>query len=191
MEKNYISDVLEIGTYGKWVHGEKVIISAPTGTGKTTFILKKLLPYCKSLDKKMLILCNRRLLSQQYDFELVDIYEWYAEMREDVDVMTYQYLSGQLCEGNGIEGMMREYDVVVCDEVHYFYNDVDFNAKGTYVLLQAIIAASFFKSIVMITATLEETLPIIENTFNKFQEWFLKKNLYFRDLRNTVSKTRF
>lgn len=165
--KKYISDEIGVETYGKWLDGKKIIINAPTGTGKTTFVLKELLPYCKSRGKKMLILCNRRLLKLQYGFELAEKYVRYAELIEGVDVRTYQALAEVALDFQMMEKTLKSYDVIICDEVHFFYSDSDFNAEGTYILLQKIIKSCFFKTVVMITATLLEVLPMIETTFRR------------------------
>ena len=38
--------------YKKWESGSMVFIASPTGSGKTQFILKKLLPYFSKENKK-------------------------------------------------------------------------------------------------------------------------------------------
>lgn len=165
--KKYISDEIGVDVYGKWLAGEKVIINAPTGTGKTTFILKEILPYCKSRRKRMLILCNRKLLKMQYGFDLAEEYQSYSELEDDVDVRTYQALAEKLVDYKSMQKQLEKYDVVVCDEVHYFYADSDFNGYGTYLLFQALVLACFFKPMIMITATLQEVQPLLVKTFEE------------------------
>jgi len=171
----YISEALDLNTYGAWLKGKKIIINAPTGTGKTTFILREFLPYCQSRGKRMLILCNRRLLKLQYGFDLSEQYERYAELEADVDVMTYQALAEKLTDYSHLKGILKAYDVIVCDEVHFFYADSDFNGFGTYVLLQALIQACFFKTMVMVTATLEEVCPLLVKTFKDCEAKMLRE----------------
>ncbi|MCI8851754.1 MAG: DEAD/DEAH box helicase family protein [Erysipelotrichaceae bacterium] len=166
----YISDEIKMDTYATWLNGKKIVINAPTGTGKTTFILTGLLPYCRSRGKKMLILCNRRLLRQQYGFELADYYDCYRELIAGVDVLTYQALAEKSSDYQAFQRMLKEYDIVICDETHYFYGDSDFNSVGTYSLLQKIILACFYKCIIMITATFSEVKPLIEKTYKKCAE---------------------
>lgn len=71
--------------------------------------------------------------------------------------------------------MLKEYDVVICDEAHYFYGDSDFNADGTYALLQKIILSCFYKCIIMITATFSEVKPLVEMTYKKCAEKLSQK----------------
>ena len=167
MRKQYISELIDESTYSDWLYGKKVMLNAPTGAGKTTFILSVFLKYCKRCGKKMLILVNRRLLREQYDYDLADIYLCYREMCNDIKLLTYQELSEKIKLGKDLSTELSEYDVIVCDEVHYFYNDSEFNALGTYVLLQAMIKAAFFKTIIFITATLDEVRPLLERTILK------------------------
>lgn len=165
MKKN-LSDIIGEREYKKWFDGNKVVINAPTGTGKTTFVLTELLFCCKEKGKKCLILCNRRLLREQYGFDLAERYIRYAELCETVVVRTYQELAETLKKGMEVSHLFDGVDMIICDETHYFYADSDFNPWGTYVLLQNIIYAGYFKAMVFLTATLEETLPLIERVFS-------------------------
>ena len=69
--KKYVSDVIG-KDYLRWKNG-KVFINFPTGCGKSHFILNVFLPYLQAVGKRALILCNRKLLRQQY---------WYPALPE-------------------------------------------------------------------------------------------------------------
>lgn len=61
----YLAD--EIGDeYLNWDQ-HHVLISTPTGSGKTTFILKKLLPRAIAARKYIVYMCNRRFLRSQFE----------------------------------------------------------------------------------------------------------------------------
>lgn len=60
----YISDIIG-DEYKGWDKDDIIFISSPTGTGKTTFIFDKLLPYLKSKNKRILYLVNRSVLKKQ------------------------------------------------------------------------------------------------------------------------------
>ncbi len=46
-------------------YADRIFIDAPTGSGKTTFILQTLLPHYSACNKKILYLVNRRILKEQ------------------------------------------------------------------------------------------------------------------------------
>lgn len=92
--------------------------------------------------------------------------------------MTYQQLAEAIKMEVDIESMLKEFDVVIFDEVHFFYADSDFNALGTYVLLQVLIKATFYKTNIFMTATLKETLPLLENTLIKYQTRLQRQEPY-------------
>ena len=56
--------------YKKWESGSMVFIASPTGSGKTQFILKTLLPYFSKENKKILYLVNRRILKKQMEEDI-------------------------------------------------------------------------------------------------------------------------
>ena len=49
----------------EWKCGEHIVIAAPTGSGKTSFVLGRLLSYAKQKKRKIIYLCNRILLLDQ------------------------------------------------------------------------------------------------------------------------------
>ena len=59
----YISDVIKTD-YENWSQNQVVFISAPTGSGKTTFVLKNLIEYAVSKQQKILYLVNRSILKE-------------------------------------------------------------------------------------------------------------------------------
>ena len=121
----FISDYLKdrMKTWGK----RKVFISAPTGSGKTTFVLDEYLTMLANEadvhHKKVLILCNRSLLKRQYESELIARFSTYEEMRQCVSVLTYQSFYIEIKNKRKLSGVFDEYKAVVCDEVHFFYAD--------------------------------------------------------------------
>lgn len=64
--KKYISDFID-NEYGSWTNEDIIFLSSPTGTGKTTFIFDKFLPYMKNKKKRILYLVNRSVLKKQLD----------------------------------------------------------------------------------------------------------------------------
>lgn len=173
MKKDYLTKLLRDEC--KYWSKKKVLITAPTGMGKSTFIIHELLPYLKERGKKLLILCNRRLLRDQYWQNLVQVYDCYDDLEKSVELMTYQQLAEKMNKGSCIEGLFCNVDTIVCDEAHYFYADSDFNGSGTFTLLQAIVYAGMKKTIIFMSATMEKVSPLIRQTirngYNKLS-WY-------------------
>lgn len=158
--KTYITEIIG-DDYWSW-KSEKIFIEAPTGSGKTTFIVQQLLKAYRQRGQKLLILCNRRLLRDQYWGDLVESYESYEELQNTVDVKTYQELAMKLINGAEAESLLKEYAGICMDEVHFFYADSDFNGYGTYVLLQKLLKAGLKHQMVFISATMECVKPWIQ-----------------------------
>ena len=164
---NYISE--EIGLdYINWGR-RKIILNAPTGAGKTTFILEQLIPYIQKTkgsgvrpDKKVLILCNRKMLRQQYFYDVVMKFNSYKDMEGALHIMTYQELAAKMRRGERLETWFQDYVVICLDEVHYFFQDSDFNGEDTYPLLLAIMCAGLNKQMLFISATIDCVLPFIK-----------------------------
>lgn len=137
--KNTVTD--KIGDeYREWKRGDTVFISAPTGTGKTYFILNTLLSYAKEKNQKILYLVNRTMLKEQLEKELSrrSIYE------RIVRIELYQTIENCLCdlyqdnlglyrfkdENQPIlQELAGDYSYVVCDECHYFLTDSNYNTN--------------------------------------------------------------
>ena len=82
--------------YKGWQSMQTIYITAPTGTGKTKFVLEKLYRFAVSEQRKILYLVNRKILKQQL---LVDLGKIQTELyltnqrknvTEYISVMTYQ-----------------------------------------------------------------------------------------------------
>lgn len=164
MTKQFISNIIQ-DEFKTWGNAEKLFLIAPTGKGKTSFIVSSYLPYHASLNHKVLILCNRKLLRRQYWYDLVMKYTTMHEIDDVVDLMTYQELAEKIRCSSNYTNLFHEYYSIICDEAHYFYSD-DFNGFGTYAVLQAIVDAGIFKQIIFTSATFDEVKPLIENTIN-------------------------
>lgn len=100
--KIYISQLVTINEYATWLSGKKVMLVAPTGLGKTKFVLSKFLPFCVSQRRKVAILCNRRLLREQYLYDLAEMYTRYYIMNEQVQLFTYQTLAEYIMKGQNL-----------------------------------------------------------------------------------------
>ena len=160
--KKYLAELIG-NEFMEWT-GKKIMINAPTGMGKSTFVVEVLLQYLRQCGEKMIILCNRKLLRMQYWGSLLKYFTSYEEIERSVSVMTYQELAERMKRGASLKNILDQFGTIVCDECHYFYADSDFNSFGTYVLLQALVAAGAAKTMIFMSATIEEVKPLIVRT---------------------------
>ena len=149
------------------------IIQAPTGFGKTYFILHEVLPKVVQSGGKMLLVSNRVAVSYQQKLQVMKIVdpseigcltpEGVLKKTDfgPVKIMTLQALDLFLSTAQGRE-YAKEVSVFVVDEVHYFVADVSFNPSAARLLK---VSPKFFveATLIYMTATLEDALrPVAE-----------------------------
>lgn len=170
MKRKYISELVG-DEYLEWGI-RKVFISAPTGSGKSYFVVTKLLRYLMKTGKKLLILCNRKLLRKQYWMQVLRQCTDYYEMKEAVEIRTYQEISEAIINGVDVKVLLRGYACICMDEVHYFVSDSDFNPYGTFFLLQTILKTTIKQQVIFLSATLDCVLPWIKKIYAAIQQDF-------------------
>ena len=95
---NYISDIIG-NAYQDWSEGDNILIATPTGSGKSTFILKCLLPYAAACQKHIVYICNRKALREQFtvksNLELQHYFGQSVAVPQSelplLHILTYQY----------------------------------------------------------------------------------------------------
>ena len=130
MSKKFVANIIG-EDYKTWNSQKPVIIHAPTGSGKTHFILNVLLPYVQSLGKRLVYIANRSALEQQVERDISD------EYRDSIVTCSYQqlpYLYAIRTKKNPDKRKFRmdaiaSADYYVLDEAHYFLADSNFNTK--------------------------------------------------------------
>ena len=159
MKRKYISD--KIGyEFVDWDR-KKVILNTQTGTGKTTFVVKQLLPYYKETGRKVLLLCNRTLLREQFFYDLVksnDNIDDYSH----VVLESYQGLYETFVSSREVGEYLRQFDVVIMDEFHFFISDAEFNGT-TYILWKYLLMCFQEKTMILISATTNELQPLLDD----------------------------
>lgn len=190
----YLSERLG-DSFEKWGNKTCEFIDAPTGSGKTTFILDHVLPYMADNGKKILYLVNRKILKQQIEKEL----ERKDSLQlSSIEIMTYQALETQIIEnqleiweedsqkrgnwGNShIAQKTRKmdryesFDCVICDECHYFLADSTYNTN-TYLSFIWIIENFYNRIRIYMSATISE----VELLVKRYDQNYLEKrtNIY-------------
>lgn len=169
----YITD--RIGDeYQKWKKGDVVFISSQTGSGKTTFVLKTLLPHLADKNMKMLYLVNRSALKKQLDAEVKSLLakECLTINQEiSIDIELYQEMEREIISYNTFNGgqvpdKYRKYGCVVCDEAHYFLMDSNYNLNTIYSYL---FIKNYLKTTlqIYISATIDEVQNVVLDNWNQ------------------------
>ncbi len=164
LERPYIGNQLDY-SFKNWRKERAVIIKAPTGAGKTWFVIKKIVSWVISKNKNILIITNRSPLNLSYKKEI-------AKMTRLYNCYTNEGLQ-QICEfGNvfvvnyqGLENFIVshkhiDFSYVICDECHYFIQDATFtDCTGRAI---DIIPKEYANAVrIYISATIDEVLPYI------------------------------
>ena len=193
----YLSD--KIGSeYQRWNKDALVIIKAPTGCGKSHFILNELLDYALMCRRRILYLVNRTILKDQLikkcnekSSELSVRYGQIINIWDYIHICTYQEIEQSLKYGaadplhanlSDVNGTPIEpYYYVVYDECHYFYADADFN-PGTEISYGYLTQS--FRNVVQIfmSATIEnmEDKIVADLTYTSFVKLQLKQHKEYK-----------
>lgn len=141
---------------------------APTGKGKSFFIKNGLYDYCKKRNMRILYLLPRSMVKEEFMVELqaenktdvitVDTYQNYLEKE---DYASYEeYL--QLEENKSF----TKFDIIICDECHYFIADSTFN-QFTYKSYNHIFTNGADKVRIFITATPNPIKQVMADTIQR------------------------
>ena len=152
MGKKYISEIIS-EEYKEWKQGDIILIKSPTGSGKSEFIKNQLLKWCELQQKSILLLSNRTLLYQQ---QINDIRLNNGCLSDELTLDLYQTFPGNI----------EDYDYVVCDECHYFYEDSGFNRETDFIYKQ-IIQGHSEGIIILLSATPELIEDYLEDKISK------------------------
>lgn len=115
---------------------------APTGKGKSYFVKHMLYDYCREHGYKILYLLPRKVVKDEFIAELAQ------EGKDDlIKVYTYQQF-----EDFESFPAFSQFNIVICDECHYFINDSTFNVN-TYRSYYRILDNTAHAAVMYITAT--------------------------------------
>lgn len=190
--------------YKEWNYYNTIFITAPTGTGKTYFILHDLLEYL--IDnanpisqnmgyEKILYLVNRKILAEQLNEELKNeigrllhgkLQVLQADIDDFIEIMTYQKIEKELkstysANSNVLYHLMNTpYKYIIYDECHYFSVDSTYNTFTE--LSYDFLRNTFYNKIqIFLSATMENIRGILENRKECFSN--ANENMFsqFRD----------
>lgn len=112
-----VSDYVTTAKLNKWNAGDIIVISAPTGSGKSYFVKHTLRDYLVENGLRCLYLLPRVRIKEQFQQELPN----------DATITFATYQAVDTKESIQASSYRGKYDVVVADEAHYFFADADYN----------------------------------------------------------------
>jgi len=181
--KQYISNVITEQEIGDWKNGDKILIHAQTGSGKSYFIKNTLYDYCKSRDKTILLLSNRIILKAQNEVDL-------EGKLSIIHPENYQKLESEMLSGAYIDELFSGYDIIVYDEAHYLFSDSQFN-RNTDLLIEPIKKSYPDKIFIFCTAT-PDALVNYYADFDRLYtipfDYHYVNNIYFYNKSETVDQ---
>lgn len=146
-----------------------VLIKAPTGTGKTTFIVQDLLKVAETRHAWVLLFVNRTALKNQILSDACKALLGYylppsvwtnIYQVKNLIVFTYQYFEENYWKLTRDPLFPQNIKYVVMDEAHFFASDALFNSQ-TQTILRHILQFSYQKQRIYMTATPEDVKDII------------------------------
>lgn len=172
MCNRYLSDIISEEEIKQWDTTTPIIIQAPTGSGKSYMIKNDLYNIAKDEDKKILILVNRAVLRKEFEMELTE-----NKKSDIIDVMTYQTLEAHYKKN--YDFLDLEYDYIVCDECHYFFNDSSFN-KFTQISYDTVNNSNAVK--IFMSATANNIVKWFDNKGDKTKLYKIEPNYDYIDV---------
>ncbi|QUH20220.1 DEAD/DEAH box helicase family protein [Alkaliphilus sp. B6464] len=168
--KKYVSDVITTKHINNWNNGDVILITAPTGRGKSTLILRDLQEIAKLENEKILLLTNRDLLKNQFKNIITTT--------DTIKVINYQLLENIILNQKEIKELSN-YKYIICDEAHYFFTDSGFN-NLTDLSLKWILE-QYDKIRIMMSATASTITNYIKQIGIEFKEYKLKHDYSYID----------
>lgn len=134
----WISEKISKEVIEHWQGNIKVLLNADCGTGKTSFVLNELYEYARERGWKILYLSNRNLLKKQIELKIVnkiDVFTLFNYQKKEYDYRDIPW--EDIRQTELAHAINEQYDMVVCDEAHYFFAD-SWAGTTSNVMLQAI-----------------------------------------------------
>lgn len=158
--------------YITWQTGERVFITAPTGSGKTYFCFHVLLPYAIQNNQNILYLVNRKALKLQLEEEKQSIASEMAAKgilgaEKAISILTYQSLEEAAKNGNSLINKYY-YRWIICDEAHYFLKDSLFNS-ATCLSYFEVMQKSSIATVIFMSATMNRLIDFVEGDTKKWK----------------------
>lgn len=175
---NYISDKITREVISQWKLGDKILITAQTGSGKTHMVKTSLLDHCKENDWKMLLFSNRVILKGQNEDALGD--------EPNISLINYQSMEDGIVNRNeDFDYYISRYKIVIFDEIHHIFMDSEFNRR-TDIFMDMFYREFPDKILIFMTATPELILDLnvpFDHTYTSKKDYsYVEKVLFYNRL---------
>lgn len=146
LKLKWVSEIIG-DDYKSWQNGDIVRIECQTGTGKTFFVINKLLPHAINQGKKILYICNRIYLKRQMKINVAEIqgieinYNDIDELEVigNITITSYQKIQNSILNvdyniysQDDLYEKYLDFDYIVWDECHFLVQDAAFNNKTVF-----------------------------------------------------------
>lgn len=174
----------------KWEPGMSIFITAPTGSGKSTFVFEDLADHARKQNRSILVLSNRLALNLQQKNSLCEKFNLPTvsskalvdqQIFGNIILMTYQSALSNIININGISPLF-----VVFDEAHFFCSDALFYFWTETILTKLIHLYPVAIRIYM-SATPEDVKPAISAIEYKNRQLILDES-GVHSLRNMLNR---
>ena len=171
----YISEIIG-DEYKMWRRGQDIFITAPTGSGKTTFVLEQLLSFAVYNKQKILYLVNRKILKKQLKEKITNNIR--PNLRRDnmdfyipsdvIEIETYQTIERKIQDKIDMS-YYTKFDYIIADEAHYFYHDATYNTSTflSYHWIMSRDGMPFAPIFIFISATMDKVKDRIVRNVGK------------------------
>lgn len=177
--------------YKNWKKGDVVRVQAQTGTGKTWFIMDKLIGNMKDYEN-LIYICNRIELKRQIKLDLLKKYNLDIPRLSDgklntealdnitkienIVITSYHAIAFSSLENtyNSKNNNLDEFNYIVCDEMHFLLTDSSFNNLTRLAFDELISNVHRNATKIFISATMDEMVKVIEKAVESSKNSFIK-----------------
>lgn len=126
----YLTDFITTDNLKEWIEQHMdLLLIANAGAGKTYLLLEQFVQQAKEKGLNVLYCYNRKSMKAQFA-------QHYADKHENLSIISYQKLQEEDIFTYDTT-YLNEYDVILCDECHYFVSDGAWTKK-TYISFEKI-----------------------------------------------------